>query len=62
MKRMAILVMVMLMSGCGTTKMAYEPEPTGDVQEAARTIEKLAMTQHRAWRPGAISITRRYLI
>lgn len=61
MKQILILIVVAFAAGC-TAKVAYEPRSTGDVQEAARTIEKLTMTQHREWRPGAISITRRYLI
>jgi hypothetical protein len=52
----------LVMSGCGTSPIKYEPAVSQmDAQRAMSTIEKLTMMQHPAWRPDYLAFEYDYM-
>ncbi|TVO32147.1 hypothetical protein [Vibrio algivorus] len=54
-----ISVVLSILVGCGTTPMAYTPNDV-DIEKAPMLIDRMIMTQHRAWKPDYFVITDHY--
>lgn len=54
-----VLLLLSTLVGCGTTPIAYQSN-TVPVEKAPMLIDKMVMTQHRAWKPDYFVITEHY--
>lgn len=59
MRIFSIMLLFGLLSGCGTTPIAYNPNPV-TLEDAPIIIDRMVMTQHRAWKPDYFVITEHY--
>ncbi|MGM8224982.1 hypothetical protein ACSV5M_00270 [Cellvibrio sp. ARAG 10.3] len=58
--RKVIVLLIIFLSGCGTTPMTYQAEPMS-INEAYEIIDQMIMSQHRDWAPDYFVITDKYL-
>jgi hypothetical protein len=60
-KEFAMFFMAISIVGCSTAPIAYTPKAGLTVKQARKQIEKLALTQHRSWKPDWIEIQKEYI-
>lgn len=62
MRKILFLLSILVVAGCrSTSPMSHNPSPMG-LTDAIGVIEKLTMTQHRAWRPDYVDIKSQYIL
>lgn len=59
MRIFSLLLFISFLSGCGTTPMVYKSNPV-PVEDAPMIIDRMVMTQHRAWKPDNFVMTEHY--
>lgn len=55
------IITVVLLTGCGSTILAYEPTNKLTAREAYEEFDQLITTQHTDWRPKRLEINDRYI-
>jgi hypothetical protein len=58
--RVFLILIVVFLTGCGTTRINYETKKIS-LEDAYNVIDQMVMTQHREWKPDTFVITDNYL-
>lgn len=57
----ALLICVLFLTGCRTTQIQYNPNPTVDLQEARKIILQVILEQPRDSAPSSVDINDEYI-
>ena len=60
MRRLLGLLLITVLTGCGTAPMIYQPKDMS-LDQAYVVVEQMVMTQHRNWKPDYFVMTEHYI-
>jgi len=62
MKKISILIISILLSGCGSTLVTYIPTDNLDINDALDLADEIIMSQHIKWKPDYVKFEDKYIL